>query len=78
MSDQLFHVEYPANEDGRDFVVGDIHGEYDQLMEALDHQNFDKDHDRLFSVGDLIDRGPKSVDVVMLAVEPVYSYPGQP
>jgi serine/threonine protein phosphatase 1 len=70
MSDQLFHVEYPANEDGRDFVVGDLHGEYDQLMEALGHQNFDKDNDRLFSVGDLIDRGPKSVDVVMLAVEP--------
>lgn len=48
---------FPANLSGRDFVVGDIHGEYDNLEIALKKVNFDKTKDRLFSVGDLVDRG---------------------
>ena len=51
------------NEAGRDFVVGDIHGMFDRVQEALSKVNFDRDRDRLFSVGDLIDRGRQSREV---------------
>ena len=54
---------------GRDFVIGDIHGEYDQLMTCLNKIEFDKSKDRLFCVGDLIDRGPKSEKVLTLLKE---------
>ena len=54
------HQHIPKNETGRDFVVGDIHGCYELLMEQLRYVGFDKSNDRLFSVGDLIDRGPDS------------------
>lgn len=50
----------PPNAHGRDFVMGDLHGEKDMLTEALDRVGFDLAYDRLFSVGDLIDRGPSS------------------
>ncbi len=53
-----FHQVLPANKNGRDFVVGDLHGCLDLLEEQLERQQFDTQHDRLFSVGDLIDRGP--------------------
>jgi serine/threonine protein phosphatase 1 len=58
------------NTEGRDFVVGDIHGEYEKLMKGLDDLGFDKTKDRLFSVGDLVDRGPRSLDVLKLIKEP--------
>ncbi|RUO31950.1 hypothetical protein CWE12_02830 [Aliidiomarina sedimenti] len=50
-----------ANLKGRDLVVGDIHGCFDLLQSALDSLAFDERVDRLFSVGDLIDRGPDSI-----------------
>lgn len=45
---------------GRDFVVGDIHGAFPLVAKALDALNFDPSVDRLFSVGDLVDRGDYS------------------
>lgn len=48
------------NKNGLDFVVGDIHGMHDMFMHELDIVNFDTEKDRVFSVGDLIDRGPDS------------------
>lgn len=53
---------FPLNRLGRDFVVGDIHGAYDLLEEALERVKFNPDKDRLFSVGDLADRGKRSPD----------------
>ncbi|CAG9222807.1 MULTISPECIES: metallophosphoesterase [Burkholderia cepacia complex] len=55
---------YPPNPRGRDFVVGDVHGCFSQLSDELARLNFDPGCDRLFSVGDLIDRGPESVFVL--------------
>lgn len=46
------------------FFVGDIHGGYDYLLQALDLAGFDPDKDYLFSVGDLIDRGPDNLKVL--------------
>jgi serine/threonine protein phosphatase 1 len=45
---------------GRCFVVGDIHGRFDLLDAELESLGFDKSKDHLFSVGDLVDRGPFS------------------
>jgi serine/threonine protein phosphatase 1 len=52
--------KFKANEKGRDFVVGDIHGCFTMLREKLAEVDFDESKDRLFSVGDLVDRGFES------------------
>lgn len=51
---------YSLNTAGRDLLVGDIHGHFFRLQAALDAVAFDPARDRLFSVGDLVDRGPDS------------------
>jgi serine/threonine protein phosphatase 1 len=51
---------FDENKKGRDFVVGDIHGCFTKLEIALYELGFDGEVDRLFSVGDLVDRGPES------------------
>lgn len=55
---------YQANKDGKDLVVGDIHGEFKKLKTILENSGFDFEKDRLFSVGDLCDRGPHSEDLL--------------
>ena len=52
--------QFERNVQGRDFVVGDIHGCFDLLSEALRAHRFDPQRDRCFAVGDLVDRGPYS------------------
>lgn len=47
------------NHHGRDLVVGDIHGHFGTLRRALDELGR-TEHDRVFSLGDLVDRGPDS------------------
>lgn len=51
------------NERGIDYIVGDIHGCFTQLDAALDALDFDETKDRLFTCGDLVDRGPESEKV---------------
>lgn len=51
---------FTANTVGRDLIVGDIHGHFTKLATALGRIGFDPERDRLFSVGDLVDRGPES------------------
>ncbi|WP_128330164.1 metallophosphoesterase [Apibacter sp. HY039] len=46
----------------RTFVVGDIHGCYDELQDLLNKINLTED-DILISVGDIVDRGMKSKEV---------------
>ncbi len=56
---------FTRNTAGRDLVVGDIHGHFTKLQRALDAVGFDPAAgDRLFSVGDLVDRGPESASVL--------------
>ncbi|TDU28504.1 serine/threonine protein phosphatase 1 [Panacagrimonas perspica] len=52
------------NPTGRDFVVGDVHGQISMLDRLLRAVGFDPHLDRLFSLGDLIDRGPGSEELV--------------
>ena len=49
---------------GRDFVVGDVHGCFRTLERALAERQFDAARDRLFGVGDLVGRGPQSLDAL--------------
>lgn len=50
---------FTRNTKGRDFCVGDIHGHFTRLQKAIDAAEFNPEIDRLFSVGDLVDRGPE-------------------
>lgn len=61
---------FERNQAGRDFAVGDIHGHFTLLQKALDAAGFDPAVDRLFSVGDLIDRGPECRDVLDWLAKP--------
>lgn len=68
-------LTFEANKNGRDLVVGDIHGNYSRLMRSLRFVNFDPKVDRLFSCGDLIDRGHENEKILYkLAFEPWF-YP---
>lgn len=64
---------FPRNRHGRDFVVGDLHGEIDALYDAMAEVGFDVTRDRLFSVGDLVDRGPASFELLELAEKDWFS-----
>lgn len=56
---------FAVNPLGRDFIVGDIHGTFSKLSEKLAAIGFSPETgDRLFSVGDLVDRGPESALVL--------------
>lgn len=46
------------------YVVGDVQGCYEPLRRVLDHVGFDPEHDQLWSVGDFVNRGPASLDVL--------------
>lgn len=59
MSESILVKRFPINTAGRDFAVGDIHGHFTLLQQLLDEVGFNPECDRLFSVGDLVDRGPE-------------------
>ncbi len=61
---------FPGNQRGRDFAVGDIHGCFSELYRGLEQVGFNPVADRLFGVGDLIDRGKESELFVELLDRP--------
>ena len=64
------HKLFATNTAGRDFVIGDLHGCYELFLKLLEHLQFDAEKDRMFSVGDLVDRGPDSYSCLKLLDEP--------
>jgi serine/threonine protein phosphatase 1 len=72
--DMMTIKRFARNTAGRDLVVGDIHGHFSKLQQALDAVGFDPAAgDRLFSVGDLVDRGPESADVLWWLDQPWFA-----
>lgn len=63
------HVYNTANEEGRDFIVGDLHGEIEQLYKQLSNVNFNFKLDRLFCTGDLISKGINTIGCLNLLTE---------
>lgn len=64
------HRFFERNAEGRDFVIGDLHGAWPMFERLLEGINFDPAIDRMFSVGDLVDRGPESLRCLSLLHEP--------
>lgn len=69
MTTPLFKY-FPKNHQGRDFVIGDLHGMFHTLEAMMESISFDKAVDRLFSVGDLVDRGPQSERILEFLGQP--------
>lgn len=51
------------------YAVGDLQGCFDPLRRLLDRVKFDPAHDQLWSVGDIVNRGPQSLECLRFLVE---------
>jgi serine/threonine protein phosphatase 1 len=72
---ELFSAEklietYDACNIDRLFVVGDLHGCYQEFLYKLHEVNFNFNRDLVVSVGDLVDRGENSIQCLELIKKP--------
>lgn len=52
----------------RTIIIGDIHGCYDEFISLLKKIQYKKKKDKLILLGDLMDRGPKSWEMLQIAM----------
>jgi serine/threonine protein phosphatase 1 len=62
--------KFAKNPRGVDYICADIHGHFSLLENYLREVNFNYTTDRLFSLGDLIDRGDESPKVLEYLAQP--------
>ena len=53
-----------TDEKGKIFAVGDIHGCYEKLRRLMERLPYDPEQDTLVFLGDYIDRGSQSKEVI--------------
>ncbi|KAL9544271.1 hypothetical protein MBANPS3_007706 [Mucor bainieri] len=58
---------YSPSDQGRIFVMGDIHGSLKEMNQLLEKIQFKPDQDALILAGDLVERGPNSIGVIQRA-----------
>lgn len=61
---------FTRNPRGRDLLIGDIHGHFDKAWASLQAVGFDPMFDRVFALGDMVDRGPQSEQVLEWLAKP--------
>lgn len=62
----------PPNIRGKDWFVGDIHGNFQGLSRALEQCGFSPGRDRLIAMGDLVDRGKDSHEALKWLQKPFF------
>lgn len=70
---KAYHIE-PASQPATEismstYVIGDVQGCYAELQKLLQHINYDPRRDILWCTGDLINRGPQSLEVLRFFYE---------
>lgn len=61
-------LQQALDEGGNVWAIGDVHGYADTLLALLDSLNLSS-RDRVVLLGDLVDRGPRSCEVIRIARE---------
>lgn len=56
----------------RSIIVGDVHGCFDECLDLLKKCRFQPDNDQIYFVGDLVNKGPKSYEVLQWVFENDY------
>ena len=62
------------NENGKSFIIGDLHGCRKMLEEMLEIIPWDRERDNLILIGDYIDRGDDSKGVIEILIRLMESY----
>jgi len=76
--ENLHHLKrcsIPNVEDGKVIVVGDLHGQLQDLLTILDKFGFPSEKQRYVFNGDFVDRGKKSLEVLLILYSLKLVYP---